>query len=177
VNESNNRGVVGARRRLIRGTFAAPAVLALHSGSAMAMTSNLRCVYNQVSTGSLSSSGNVVRTQLYGLSNGGGQTRWYLSGSDIDGLRMGKSSVYNKFLSAGQWQQFDPATAKLVGSPLNYKPTWGSGSLPTNPNGSYVAIRIDASDTEAGIVGVIDGNTPGSTVAGTCWASFVTAAR
>ena len=37
-----------ARRRLLRGTFAAPAVMTLCSASALAAASNRRCIANQV---------------------------------------------------------------------------------------------------------------------------------
>jgi len=37
---------VNARRKLIRGAFALPAVVAVHSGSALAATSSLRCLGN-----------------------------------------------------------------------------------------------------------------------------------
>jgi len=181
VIKDGNQEIASARRRLIRGTFAVPAVLSLHCGSAMAMTSNLRCVYNQVTAGD-PPSGSVVRTQLYGLrpSENSSEVRWYLRGSDIDGLRLNKSSIYNSFLQVGSWQRFDPDTGKLVDSAVvGVNPQWSNGNvgyLPTTPDGPYVAIRIDASLTEAGIVGVIDGSSPGSSVAGTCWTSFVTAA-
>ncbi len=58
-----------ARRRLVRGAFAAPAMLALHSGSAFAMASNLRCVNNQLAQRVLEPANpeHYVRVELYSV--------------------------------------------------------------------------------------------------------------
>jgi len=169
-----------ARRRLVRGAFAAPAVLALYSGSAAAMASNLRCVNNQVGAGQkvfpapVTTQDRFVRVRLWSLRNGGQQqVRWFLSGNDLEALRMNRPAVYNSFLGPGEWWRFDPATQQLVDSRLTSQP---QGTLAHD--GAWVAVRVDASTQGAGIVGVVDSsNFGGSAVSGLCWASFVTAAR
>ncbi len=173
-----------ARRRLVRGAFAAPAVLALYSGSAAAMASNLRCVNNQVGAGRkvfpapVSTQDRFVRVRLWSLRRND-QVRWFLSGNDLQALTMNRSTVGNTFLRPGEWWRFDPATQLLVDSKLTAEPRWSSqhqGTLARD--GQWVAVRIDASSQGAGIVGVVDkSNYTGSAVSGLCWASFVTAAR
>jgi hypothetical protein len=171
----------------VRGAFAAPAVLALYSGSAVAMASNLRCVNNQVAAGRRvfpapsPTTDHFVRVRLWSLRNhrGQGNPRWFLRGNDLQALTMGRDGVYNAFLQPGQWWQFDPRGAgSLVGSRLDAPPRWSqrqAGVL--THDGAWVAVRIDASSGGAGIIGVVDGTNSGSAVSGLCWASFVTAAR
>lgn len=174
-----------ARRRLVRGAFAAPAVLALYSGSAAAMASNLRCVNNQVRAGSKvfpAPSGNpdrFVRVQLWSLRHND-KVRWFLSGNDFDALTLDRTSVYNNFLGLGEWWEFDPAAQSLLHRKLTSDPSWSNGLTGTLArDGKWVAVRIDASSQGAGIVGVVDSSEipTGSAVSGLCWASFVTAAR
>jgi len=179
-----------ARRRLVRGAFAAPAVLALYSGSAAAMASNLRCVYNRVDAGHRTFPGpadsqdRYVRVQLWSLRHNGSlqhndKVRWFLSGDDFQALTVG-SSVHNPFLGPGQWWQFDPATQSLLHDRLTSDPSWSNGLTGTLVrDGRWVAVRIDATSQGASIIGVVDSskNHTGSAVSGLCWASFVTAAR
>lgn len=176
-----------ARRRLVRGVFAAPAVLALYSGSAAAMASNLRCVNNQVDAGRRAfppprpTADQYVRVQLWSLTDSSSTpptVRWFLRGNDLQALTMGRSTVYNTFLQPGEWWEFDPAAEALVGtSPTTGDPSPGALAH----NGAYVAVRINADAGGAGIVGVVDAThrnaLSGSAVSGLCWASFVTAAR
>ena len=173
-----------ARRRLVRGAFAAPAVLALYSGSAAAMASNLRCVNNQVDAGRkvfpapVATPDRFVRVRLWSLRHNG-KVRWFLRGNDFQALTLNRASVYNAFLGPGEWWRFDPATQRLVDAKLGTQPRWSSTHAGTLAHdGAWVAVRIDASSQGAGIVGVVDSsNHTGSAVSGLCWASFVTAAR
>jgi hypothetical protein len=182
-----------ARRRLVRGAFAAPAVLALYSGSAAAMASNLRCVSNQVGAGRkvypppIATPDRYVRVRLWSLRKKQGERngeRWFLAGRDLDALRLNRSSVGNTFLRPGEWQEFNPTNQTLVGSKLSSQPAWApavNGKQAVaghwDHDGVWVAIRIDATSQGAGIIGVVDGKNAGSAVSGLCWASFVTAAR
>lgn len=173
-----------ARRRLVRGAFAAPAVLALYSGSAAAMASNLRCVNNQVGAGRkvfpapVGAPDRFIRVRLWSLKHND-KVRWFLRGNDFQALTLNRTSVYNAFLGPGEWWRFDPATQLLVDAKLTAQPRWSpnhEGLLAHD--GAWVAVRIDASSQGAGIVGVVDkSNYTGSAVSGLCWASFVTAAR
>lgn len=174
-----------ARRRLVRGAFAAPAVLALYSGSAAAMASNLRCVNTQVDAGRRVFPGpegaqdRFVRVRLWSLRNGGNAVRWYLRGSDFfEVVTMGRP-IPNPFLGPGQWWQFDPATQSLLYDRLTSDPRWSNGLTGTLAHdGAWVAVRIDATSQGASIVGVVDStNLTGSAVSSMCWASFVTAVR
>lgn len=148
-----------ARRKLVRGVFAAPAIMTVCSGSAFAAASGLRCIANQANspltepvTGATDT---WLRVQLY--SQGG---KYYVRGSDIGAFKRSANSVY---LSSNQWQAFDISTNT-------------AGAITTNPPGNpqpsnppkYVAVRVDASGN---IVGV-GATGSGSAVAGTCWNSF-----
>ena len=185
LNPPTEETVRSARRRLVRGAFAAPAVLALYSGSAAAMASNLRCVNNQVGPGQkhfnvppVATQDRFVRVRLWSLRHDG-EVRWFLRGNDFAALTLGRSSVGNTFLTSGEWWQFDPAGQQLVGLKLNAEPRWsGHNNGTLAHDGQWVAVRIDATSQGAGIVGVVDKtNFTGSAVSGLCWASFVTAAR
>jgi hypothetical protein len=174
-----------ARRRLIRGVFAVPAALALHSGSALAAASGLRCVKSQVASpvfpGYVGAADVYVRVQLYALSevalDGSVVSRWFLSGATVNLATMGVRKAINAFLLPGQWRevalQLDGKVAVL--EPLLYAPpsptlsqTWGLGPI-------WVALRVSPQDKkgEVHIVGVVDGNEVGtSAVTGSCWTSF-----
>ena len=175
-----------ARRRLVRGAFAVPAVLALHSGSALAATSNLRCVNTQVANPiypSYSDGPDVyVRVQLYSLSDFTGTLLgWYLAGSSVDAAGFGNRKVINNFLKSGEWQQIqlqDTGTALLVGTKTTTPPT--GGNLALGPK--YLALRFQpgaggkdslVKPSEVEILGVVDGSNYGSAVTGSCWSSFV----
>lgn len=156
-----------ARRRLIRGAFAAPAIMTVCSGSALAGSSSLRCVAHQANTPvtvlSLPDSSTVgwMRVQLY--TQGSGST-YYVKGSAIVALKApGTSTAY---MGLSDWQPFNinNSTAGTVNS-----------ASPSNPQLSspakYAAIRVDAGGNIVG-VGATGG---GTAIAGTCWTSFTLA--
>jgi hypothetical protein len=168
-----------ARRRLVRGAFAAPAVLALYSGSAAAMASHLRCVNNQMVAGQRIFPGpeatpdHFVRVRLWSLRSND-SARWFLRGNDFQALTMDSPSVFNTFLGPGEWREFSPQTQLLVGEKQISQPEPGELAH----DGAWVAVRIDASPQGANIVGVVDRlDFNGSAVTGLCWTSFVTGAR
>jgi hypothetical protein len=158
-------------------------VLALHSGSAFAMASSLRCVNNQLAARALpppvnaDSPDHYVRVQLWTLPNEGGQQyKYYVKGADIAGLVVDPSKVSNSFLTATQWQQFDLQNNSLTGNKLPSSPTWGASSTLTK-NGPWVAVRIDSGGGIVNIVCVVEtGSASGSAISGLCWSSFITAA-
>lgn len=79
-----------ARRRLLRGSFSVPAVLAVHNGSALAARSNqFRCVLNQTPAaggaypGLNDTSLDWVRVLRYRSGNNSNQYRWWVSVGDL----------------------------------------------------------------------------------------------
>jgi hypothetical protein len=178
MDGSNSREVVSARRRLIRGTFAAPALLALHSGSAIAgASSNLRCLEIGAQPTAVVPAGTdtIVRVALYkpGSASSGGPER-YLKGADVYSVyaiatRVGVSS---SFLPSGSYWRQVTVTNGLVtlGAPSLDAP---SGQM--SPAGEYIALRFaPGATTPVEVVGVIDGNssTLGSAASIACWNSF-----
>lgn len=154
-----------ARRRLLRGGFAAPAVLTLCSGSALAASSSLRCVATQAATPATapvsSSTDSWVRVQLW---TKGSSNNYFVKGADLVALKPPSTST-TSYLGATQWQAFDVTnnTAGAIEGPR-------SGMQLSSP-AKYAAIRVDANGNIVGI-----GSTGGGTaIAGTCWLSFVIA--
>ena len=176
-----------ARRRLIRGVFAAPAALTLYTGSAFAAASSA-CVGNQVSNPPsplpvASGAPDLwVRVRLWTLGNGANLSTW-VSGADVVALSASSATLVttgtfstisttattSTYLSSSEWQCF------TAGSNSNFSVNQRLTSPPTRPgstltqNGAYVALRVDASGNIIGVVGIGSG---GSTVSHTCWASF-----
>lgn len=158
-----------ARRKLLRGAFAAPAVMTLYSGNALATSSSLRCLTNQVNglnttkTVAVSTSLDTwLRVGLY-TTGTSPNFRYYVRGTDVVAFqRPGRTS----FLSAGEFWEFNPATLSnsLIGSKLLTAP---SGLSSTNCS-QYVCVRFDAYGNITGC-----GTGPAGTAAmpGTCWAS------
>lgn len=177
-----NYEVASARRRLIRGTFAAPAVLALHSGSVFAAASSLRCVNaqaaNPIYPGYVGGADAYVRVQLYAVYESATSPTvlaWYLSGSSVDAARFDRGNkITNRLLMPSKWQQVElnPPNAKLVGLPLDVAP--GSMTTPLKLGPTYVALRVAPQSTggEVDIIGLVDGTTTGTAVTGSCWTSF-----
>lgn len=167
-----------ARRRLLQGAIAAPAVLTLHTGHATAMASNLRCMNNQVdspvSPGALASpSDNYVRVRLWSLrpNTGSSNVRWYLRGADIDTLAQ-FGGAGNRFVRTGQWKQFD-ITGQTNYGIVSPQPRWSTGNAGVwAQDGLWVAIRFTADFMGADIIGVVGAGYGGSAVSGSCWSSF-----
>ena len=172
--------VISARRRLLKGAVTVPAVLALHSGSAIANASSVRCVANQLNDpmfpSSSTSADTWVRVQLHALKPNANSSavRWYISGSSIDAVGFGSAMVENNYLQPGTWLQFDPSNQTTVGALLTSQPVWAADTMGVLALGPlWVAIRFDASTMGAHNIGVVDGSSNGSAVAGTCWTSVV----
>jgi hypothetical protein len=168
-----------ARRRLVRGVFSAPAVLALHSGSALAASSNLRCVQNQAASmdpvGAVDGVDQYVRVQLHVQKDASDNIlAYYLSGSLVDNVRFG----YRKVIIAPALPGVDQW--KLVTVADNGGVALGQDvvlSQPpsTSPASKWVALRFAPRKTGGyvDVVGIIDGTGDGSAVTGSCWSSFV----
>ncbi len=155
------------RRRVLRGALSAPVVLTISSGAGAQMTSNLRCVANQVATPAnnlrtapvvTAPTATYVNVRLF-TSNG----LFYISGSGIRNFQHPSRPI--SWIADGQWRQFDPATNALVGGNVIPSPT----PVLVSPE-RRAAVQID----QAGYirsVGVNSGTTT-SMIAGTCWNSF-----
>ena len=152
-----------ARRRLVRGAFAAPAVMTVCSGSALAASSSLRCVAHQAGTGTsvpVSDATDAwVRVRLW---TQGASANYFISGADVVALKRASATAY---IGPTAWQPFDikTNTAGVIGGDGNGK----QQSVPAK----YAAIRVDASGNIVG-VGATGG---GAAIAGTCWTSFMIA--
>jgi hypothetical protein len=164
---------------LIRGTFAAPAVLALHSGSALAASSNLRCVKTAVDSmapdplGHTDAPDQYVRVQLYVQTGTLGEVvDWYLSGAVVQNVCFGYRKAYNAFLPSGQWRKvvLQSGGGATLDSTLLYAQPASTALGP-----KWLALRFNPRQTGGyvDIVGIIDGNSTGAAVTGSCWSSFV----
>jgi hypothetical protein len=151
-----------ARRRLLRGAFAAPTVLTLYSGGAMAAKSQaLRCVVNQnknpingASTPAVAASNlTYVRVQLYAV---GGVN--YVRGQDLPPARSASLPTNS------QAQIFNTGTNLLTGSPVGTP-----GSLVAQP--LWAVLRVDSLGN---VVNVGATGTGGSAIFRSCWTSFIT---
>ncbi len=180
---SSRDEVVSARRRLLRGTFAVPAVIALHSGSALAASSSLQCVQQQAASpvfpGHTIAPDLYVRVQLYqlwqGIPNASNMLGWFLSGSAVEAVRLGSDDVANSLLRPGSWKKVDLLPGNLVSlspRPLHSAPGT-SDRLVLGP--CWVALRVVPvrdSGWRVEIVGVVDGTSVGTAVTGSCWTSI-----
>lgn len=168
---SKSRGVVSARRRLLRGSFAAPAVLALHSGNVLAAASNLRCLAN----GSqpipvVDAADTIMRVRLYKVGN----AKLYLNGADVYGVVSstgGRVGVDGTFLSSSSvWREVTIGLNGTVtlGAPVTSVPGGAT------QGDKYIALRFAPGSTiPVEIIGVVDGtSTVGSAASFNCWSSF-----
>lgn len=175
--------VASARRRLMKGMVAVPAVLTLHSGSAFAMASNARCVDNQVNDPVYPSyqagarpSDTYVRVRLWSLRPDAysRDVRWYVKGSDIEALVVGNNRVDNVFMYPGEWKQFDPANPTKNHPKIAQVPSWepwpGTRGVMAQ-DGGWVAVRVDATGNGADIIGIVGPSSDGSAITASCWTS------
>ena len=147
-----------ARRKLIRGVFAAPAVLTVASGSAFAAASNLRCISQTTFPPVTTTAGadTFYRLQVKQIAS-----KTYVLGSDIAKDIRDKVSVY---MTTTQMHEFNVALNQTVGMPL------AAASTPTpQTQASFAAIRF--SPTGA-VIGVGSAGAPGGAASGSCWNSF-----
>lgn len=157
-----------ARRKLLRGAFAAPAVLTLHSGSALATGSSLRCLQYQANTvPTTKPTGGMdafVRVPVYPMTTN--PNRYFIKGSDVFGKWVTGRHKTTWGIASTQYQEFNPAATgttanKLIGSPVSIDP--GLSSTVTQ----YASLRFDANGNIMGI----GTSGSGSAMPGTCWLS------
>lgn len=160
-----------ARRRLLRGSFAAPTVLAISSGSALAASSALRC-FNNAPAGVDAPPENFFRVQRYSIKESGTTIKvvkasdimslailwgfdgaWYTSGKTLIDIRYGNDVKENGTLAADSGAfvslRFDNV---------------GTDTLP-----SFRVTGLAESST------VYSGSGSAKVMTGSCWSSFKTA--
>lgn len=159
-----------ARRKLVRGVFAAPALMTVCSGSAWATGSSLRCLTRHVTDGTSASPkvGDLdtwSRVQLHKASDG----LYYVSGSQVASVYTTSGSVYP---ASGQWLKVDVSTGAVpatgacsVATPGTVAPS--GATLGYTPS-KYVIVRFDA----AGNVKGVGTAGSGANVGASCWNSF-----
>lgn len=152
-----------ARRKLVRGVFAAPALMTVCSGSALASQSSMRCLARHVHdntnvTPKVGSLDNWTRVQLHRATDG----KLYVSGSHVASVFTTSNSVYP---AVGTWLEIDGTTGAPVGSALTTMP---SGCTHTYATPKYVVVRFD---TAGNVTGVGTAGA-GSNVGASCWNSF-----
>lgn len=164
-----------ARRRLVRGVFALPALATVHSGSALANGSSLRCLVNPSYTtlpGVLYTArtdpDQYRRVQLGALiPNGSDKTpsAYYLDGNNVHDAEPGAT-----FIAANNWQLYDVTSNQATGVVLTTEPSGnGNSASYTRTSGAWAVLVYDAQGHVVG-VGVVSGTNYATT--GSCWGSF-----
>ena len=168
----DSRAAVSARRRLIRGAFAAPAALTLYSGGAFAAPS-FTCVARQNQPGNainapVNPNNTFVRVRNFRLINGMSATNaaFFVSGADVASLLPPGGS----YLTSTQWQ-----CVAITGTGLGFKvgdvyfnPHSASGNSPVATT-TFIGVRIDGSGKVVGVQNVFSGNTA---LRISCWTSI-----
>lgn len=170
-----------ARRRLIRGAFAAPAALTLYSGSVAA--GSLSCVAAVVNhhpvdnaDGSSTTYLRVPLRILFESDTSDKILAKFVSAQDIAMLAEGLSVA--SYLSPDEWQCVFSAAGSFSSGE-----TYSTAEIATNANGQsphmtgsseYVAVRVSADGNILGVQGFYDddGAVKTSAMAVSCWTSF-----
>ncbi len=153
---------LAARRKLVRGVFAAPAIMTVCSGNAFANTSNLRCLARNVNvnTNATPKVGGLDTWTRVQLHQSG--TSYYVSGTHVSSVFVNSNSVYP---AVGSWLQIDGTTGAAIGSVTTTTP---SNPMLNYTNPQYVVVRFDALGQVTGVG--MAGN--GANVGASCWNSF-----
>lgn len=156
----------GARRRLIRGAFAAPAALTLFSGSAFAQASNMRCVANAIEK-RISAPSNPadtwLRVPVYRLGKDDKRSTW-VSGADMPRLKNGHA-----YLNTGEWQCLNAGSNSGFKTGEKYTNPMLDMAGPKQTRDKFVALRVDASGKIIGVEGLESG---GAALSVLCWNSL-----
>lgn len=162
---------VSARRRLVRGAFAVPAVFTLYSGGAMAQASSkLRCVANQATTPMASpvissAQDTYVRVELsvrtstvspYPL-------KYYVEGNRLPVDRLGAGTLPLN----GSCRQIDLATNTWKAASTELLVTSLASPL-SSTSGKFIALRVDNTGK---VIGVGTSTGSGTALGTSCWNS------
>lgn len=155
-----------ARRRLIRGSFSAPAVLTLASGSALAVQS-ATCLAKATATSSTAalasspSADTFLRVQLLVRppATSGGALRYLVTRASFGSIPVSTALWQSSTL----WQRFDINTNALINDQK-------TSAVPTDASlaNYWVALRLNSSGQIVGLG--ISGS--GSVVGSSCWTSM-----
>lgn len=184
MNENLKDGTAkaSARRRLIRGVFAAPAALTLFSGSVAA--GSLSCVaavvnHRRVNEEADGSSTSFLRVPLRVLRQGSTQDvlAKFVSAEDLGLLLPLPPAVSTSYLPSGKWEcVFTSDESKFKAGDIYTSDgiaTISSGNSPEMEGSSeYVAVRVSADGDVLGVQGFYDGGAPTSAMFVSCWCSF-----
>lgn len=176
--------VASARRRLIRGAFAAPAALTLFSGSVAA--GSLSCVaavvnHHAVDSGADGSSTTYLRVPLRILFESGTSDKVlakFVSAQDLAMLAEGLAIT--AYLNPDEWQCVYSAAES---SSFNVGDIYSTADIYSISNGQspamtgsseFVAVRVSADGNILGVQGFYDddGAVKTSAMAVSCWTSF-----
>lgn len=173
VQSANASG--SARRKLVKGAFALPAMVTLHSGGAAAASAGtgLKRRSESDATQPVTNSDDLwFRIELKGWVHRQHQDRWFSRNNAriywIDGNDLPSINGVSPWLKPGDYQEFDITSNTLVQSTGRQFPeqpqawTWAR-------TGKWVSLRVDneGAVTGAGATG------EGAAVADSVWASFV----
>jgi len=185
-----------ARRKLIRGVFAVPALAAVHSGSALANSSSLRCLTNSptgyapaVAYPNSTETIKYVRTPLAVFRNDEGNYRFYVSGPVVYQAAASLSATSGKtigvggFISSSTYVRFEIGQNKTEGTGITLNPNNADAAgfvlvsnleahpaVPTNKRPS-AALMFNAEGTQiVGVGSLTAANTHAATES--CWTSF-----
>ncbi|MFO1217434.1 MAG: hypothetical protein U1E89_03515 [Burkholderiaceae bacterium] len=162
-----------ARRKLIRGSFAAPAVLMLHSGASMAAASVNSCLKRQNQhpmTQPVAMSDDLwFRYQLWGWVKPSGEvvetSGYWIKGSDLADFDRRNNRVW---LNRNRYQRFDTSGNSLAN--VEYVPPKGPDGCTMKKVNRWVSLRVDR---DGNIVGAGRTGYDSSAVSASCWNSFV----
>lgn len=163
-----------ARRRLLKGSFAAPAAMTLCSGSALAASST-QCLkigteYNATPLFTESAGTTFWRVQVYDAQIDAG-AQW-IKGADVVALNGAGASP---FLASNQYYKYrknNLNTGQGVGTKTTATSEFGS-LVSSNPQ-KWVGVRVNSSGNIVGIQGMtsqVNHATTGPMTA-SCWTSF-----
>lgn len=160
-----------ARRRLVRGVFAAPAVLTLYSGSVAA--TSVSCVARQQDpTRVIGNPGTAwVRVPEWSIIVNGNKSSWWVRGQDLAALQATSS-----YLASTSWQLIrreDNSPFTPVGKVETSTPTQAlnaNDSISPSVTTTYVAVRIDSTGAIIGVEPIV--TSTGSAISTSCWTSF-----
>lgn len=157
-----------ARRKLVRGVFAAPAILTVCSGNAIAAQSSLRCLATHVAnntsiTPKVGSLDTWSRVQLSKATDG----KYYVSGTQVSSVYTTSNTFYPP---VGTWLEIDGTSGAVATSGVYTTPntTMPSGATLSYTAPKYVVVRFDG----AGNVTGIGTAGSGANVGASCWSSF-----
>ena len=167
-----------ARRRLVRGAFAAPAALSLYNGSAFATTS-MTCVAREVNAvasdaikypAASTNSDTYIRVRLYRLKkDASNYTTW------VKGMDLGPWSLAGKtrFLTDSQWLLFSKVGNSSYNLPTTVTTAPAETGYVLNQDGDWVALKLDEVGNIKGVVGIGANTTGESAVHKSCWTTFI----